>query len=319
MNEIQKTRNIHIPKLLIVMGVLLYLVVINEYSSFYRFKRYSLGAWMWEGWTYSKSEWGFGMLVLPLVAFLVWKDRVSILTKEIKPACYSGLFLIMISLFLYFAGYKANERYIGYASMQLLAGSLVVYFLGWKYFFNVWWLWMIFGMMWPWLFLEGPISFWLQLFMVKCTAGFLNLIGDPAIANGTAILSKATDTLAEGERFQLNIAGACSGLRSLFALVMIGLIYAYLFLKVEWKRWVLFFCIPVVAIIGNFVRMIVLYVGVITFGSEFAIGKGEGDESAYHIGAGLVVFIIALIVLGLLVKVLNGSARRKKVKSTKVE
>ena len=155
--------------------------------------------------------------------------------------------------------------------------------------------------------------------MVKFTAGFLNLIGDPAVAHGTAILSKATDTLAEGERFQLNIAGACSGLRSLFALVMIGLIYVYLFLKVEWKRWLLFFCIPLVAVLGNFVRMIVLYVGVIWFGSEFAIGEGEGDESAYHIGAGLVVFVIALIALGFLVKVLNGSGRKKKVKLTRVE
>jgi exosortase/archaeosortase family protein len=97
------------------------------------------------------------------------------------------------------------------------------------------------------------------------------------------------------------------------------LIYLYLFLKKEWKRWVLFFCIPVVAIIGNFVRMIMLYVGVINFGSEFAIGEGEGEESAYHIGAGLVVFVIALIALGFLVKLLNGSAGKRKVKLTRVE
>lgn len=319
MTEMNKNEIISIPKLTIVIVTLLYLVVFNGYATGYEFQRTSLGWWMWEHWTDPETEWGFGMLILPLLAVLVWKNRASILSKEIKPAIYSGFFFIALSLFIYFAGYKANERYIGFASMQLLVGSLVIYFLGWKYFFNIWWLWLIFGMMWPWLFLEGPISFWLQLFMVKFTAGFLNLIGDPAVANGTAILSKATDTMAEGERFQLNIAGACSGLRSLFALVMIGLIYVYLFLKIEWKRWVLCFCIPVVAVLGNFVRMIMLYVGVICFGSEFAIGKGEGDESAYHIGAGLVVFVVALITLGFLVKLLNGSARKKKVKLTRVE
>jgi exosortase len=319
MSEINKTENINLPKFFIVMAALLYLVVFNGYATGYEFERASLGWWMWEHWTDSKTEWGFGMLVLPLVGILVWKNSSSILTKEIKPAYYSGFALLLISLFLYFAGYKANERYIGFGSMQLLVGSLVVYFMGWRYFFNIWWLWLIFGMMWPWLFLEGPISFWLQLFMVKLTAGFLNLIGDPAVANGTAIFSKATEDLAEGERYQLNIAGACSGLRSLFALVMIGLIYVYVFLKVEWKRWVLFFCIPIVAIIGNFVRMIMLYLGVINFGSEFAIGEGEGEESAFHIGAGLVVFVIALIALSFLVKVLSGSVLKRKVKLTRVK
>ncbi len=314
-----KSANYNLPKLAIVMASLLYLVVINGYATGYEYQRTSLGWWMWKHWTDPRTEWGFGMLILPLLSILVWKNKSSILSVEHKPAIYSGMFLIVFSLFMYFAGYKANERFIGFAAMQLLVGSMVIYFFGWKYFFNIWWLWLIFGMMWPWLFLEEPISFKLQLIMVKFTTGFLNLIGDPAVANGTSILSKATETMAEGERYQLNIAAACSGLRSLFALVMIGLIYVYVFLKVEWKRWVLCFLIPVVAVFGNFVRMIMLYVGVICFGSEFAIGKGEGDESAYHIGAGLVVFVVALITLGFLVKVLNGSARKRKVKLTRIE
>ncbi len=285
---------------------LLYLVLINGYATGYEFERASLVWWMWEHWTDAETEWGFGMLVFPLVLFLIYKKRDTIFEKPANPAYFSGFILVCLSLFIYFAGYKANERYFGFASIQLLVGALVVYFFGWKHFFNIWWLWLILGMMWPWLFLEELVSFWLQLFLVKMVSGFLDIIGDSVTVNGAAIMSKATENLAEGERFQLNIEGACSGLRSLFALTMTGLIYVYVGLQKEYKRWILFLLIPVIVIIGNFFRMIILYLGVIWFGAKFAIGSDEGGESAYHIIAGLVVFFVALICLSILVRLLKG-------------
>jgi len=221
----------------------------------------------------------------------------------------------------YFVGYKANERYFGFLGIQLLLAGAILWFLGWDFFKKFFWLWLLIGSMWPWEFLIGPISTQLQMVMVRLTGMVLNLIGDPAVVNGTALLSKATESLEAGERWALNIHGACSGMRSLFALGMIGIVFAYLAVKEEWKRWVLVACIPIIAILGNLVRMLMLYVGVLTMGSEWAIGRGEGNESSFHIGSGLIVFVVALACLMTLVTFLNKGMRafkRRKVVATKV-
>ena len=64
--------------------------------------------------------------------------------------------------------------------------------------------------------------------------------------------------------------------------------------------------------------MVILYFGTITLGPEVAIGTGIGQESGFHIGSGLVVFVVAMICLTGVVKLLNkglkGFARKKVVK-----
>ena len=154
--------------------------------------------------------------------------------------------------------------------------------------------------------------------MVQLTTGYLNLTGVQAIPEGTSVL---TDTLdpKTGDPISLNIAIACSGLRSLFALIMIGLVFSALMLKKDWKRLVLMLCIPLVAIAGNFVRMLMLYYGSKFGGTKFAIGEGHGNESSYHIGSGLVIFVVALVLVTILVELLNQGFsrffRKRKVRS----
>ena len=154
--------------------------------------------------------------------------------------------------------------------------------------------------------------------MVKLTTGFLNLIGDPAISNGTAIMSTKVDPV-DGGAISLNIAAACSGLRSLFALFMMELIYGYLSLKKEWKRVLLISLVPLIAIIGNFVRMMMLYFGTQVMGRKVAIGEGEHDPSSYHITSGLAVFVVAIIVMMICVELMNRGFRMLKKRKTVVK
>lgn len=292
-----------------VLGAVLlsfaYLILVHGYATGYGWYRKTVGGWLWEKWTFSGGDWNFGICVLPLVGILFWLTRDRYVGLKVKPATAVGVGLVVFALAAYFVGYKANERYFGFFGCQMLVAGVILWFLGWEYFKKGFWLWMLLGSMWPWEFLIEPISFNLQLIMVKLTGAVLTLLGDPAVTNGSALMSKATDIFETGERWSLNIEGACSGMRSLFALGMIGIVYAYLALTVEWKRWVLAACIPVIAILGNLVRMLMLYVGVITMGSEWAIGRGHGNESSFHIGSGLMVFLVALVCLTGLVTFLN--------------
>ena len=120
-----------------------------------------------------------------------------------------------------------------------------------------------------------------------------------------------------GDRFSLGIAVACSGLRSLFALGMVSLLYGYISLKKGWHRLILAASAVPFAIFGNFVRMLLLYYGTVWVSKDFAIGTDD-HPSAFHTGAGIAVFIVALICMLVLVEVLNRgfkSLRRKRVRS----
>ncbi len=297
--------------------VFLWLVFGQGYATGYFEDRDPLWEDMKHGYGRFDNEWSFGYFVPLAVGLLAWVLRKEFAAIPIRPSLW-GLPILCLSFFFYFGGYRANVTYIGFFACQMLVAGIIVWFLGWGWFRKAFWLWLLFGMFWPFDFLIKPISFPLRMIMVELTSTYLNLTGVHAIPDGTNIL---TDTLdpKTGDPISLNIAIACSGLRSLFALIMIGLVFASLMLKTDWKRLVLMLCIPFVAIAGNFVRMLMLYYGSRFGGTKFAIGEGHGNESTYHIGSGLVIFVVALILVSLLVEILNQGFsrffRKRKVRS----
>ena len=261
------------------------------------------------------GEWGFGYFVPFAVAGLFWVRRKELMATPVRPALWLGGFLLVLGFFIYFGGYKANQKYIGYGAGQIIALGMVFWFLGWEWFKKTFWLWALLGMFWPWRFLIEPIATPLQHVMVFLTDKSLILTGVASVKTGTAVMTDTVDPVT-GELIKLNVAAACSGLRSLFALVMIGLVFAFMRVREEWKRWVLMACVPLVAVAGNFVRMMMLYWGSRWWGTEFAIGEGnETNASTYHIIAGLVVFGVAVVLMSLIVEVMNrGMAYFKKAK-----
>ena len=287
--------------------VALYLYAVQGYSTGYLFERKTLLHDMLQGYKLDGGEWGFGRFIPLIIAALFYTQRKQLLQIPARPDYILGGILLGLGFFFYFGGYKANEKYVGFAAGQILAAGMILWFLGRTWFFKTFWLWVLLGMMWPWRFLIEPIAFPLQLTMVKLTSTFLDLIGVDVSTRGTAILTDTPDP-KDGEMIRLNIAAACSGLRSLFALIMIGLVIGYLQLKEDWKRLVLMCGVPLVAVAGNFVRMMMLYFGSKFGGSEFAIGLGEGKESTYHINSGLVVFMVAVVLMLTIVQILNKGA-----------
>lgn len=310
-------------KLTAVVLVFSWLFFVQGYATGYFEARDPLFKDVLQGFKRDGGEWSFGYFVPVIVAVLAWLKRDELLTIPVKPAYGTGFAVLLVGFLFYFGGFKANVTYGGYLAMQVLLAGACLWFLGVKWFFKTFWLWCLFGMMWPNVFLIQPVSLPLREVMVVLTSLFLNLTGVEALRSGMSILTSTPDPVT-GTAISLEIGEGCSGLRSLFALVMIGFIFAAFALKDEWKRWLLMASIPLVAIVGNFVRMLLLYYGARFFGSEFAIGTGEGNESSFHIGSGVVVFIVALVLLTFFVEILNNGfrnvLRRKKIQRTvKVE
>jgi exosortase len=149
--------------------------------------------------------------------------------------------------------------------------------------------------MWPLLFLENFISFPLRMMVSHAGVLILNLAGIPSDLNGTGILSAADPVhhLAQGQRFAVDVALPCSGMRSLFALLMVSALYGYFTIREVWGRLVLFLVSVPLAIAGNICRIVMLTVGTMVMGSEWAIGS-LAHPSFFHMLAGYAVFIVAL-------------------------
>ena len=95
--------------------------------------------------------------------------------------------------------------------------------------------------------------------------------------------------------------------------MMASALYGHMAMKNWWQKWILFLCSAPLAIAGNLARILMLTIGTIVFGSEFAIGKNPlTDPSWFHVIAGLLVFAVALGgMVGISKILLNASSIRE--------
>jgi len=242
----------------------------------------------------STADWHHGMMV-PFISFgLViyqWKDLQKV---AIRP-CGWGAGVVLAALGMYWIGYKIDITIVGFMSLQLMIGGLILWLLGWDMMKALAFPYIFLMFAYPFYFLDNIISFPLRGVMCELSQGFLNLIGVDTMRVGTALVS-APDYAAglkQGERFALDVANPCSGIRSLFALMMVSALYAHLTLDKTWQKLVLFALSPALAVAGNFARMLMLTFGTILMGSGVAIGTEE-NPTTYHMAAGFFVFVVAL-------------------------
>ncbi len=245
---------------------------------------------------------------VPLASFaIIWMERKKLATLAVK-GTWMGFPVVLLALAIFWFGYQADVIYFGYISAQLLIAGLILFFFGWQWMRALAFPWLFLIFMWPLLFLADKIGFPLRMIMSKASAGALNALGVPVTLQGTAILSAPTafsqQPLAVGERFSVDVANPCSGIRSLFALMMVSALIGYFMTQGWWRRWFIFGCSLPLAVLGNLCRILMLVFGTILFGPQIAIGT-EANPSFFHMLSGYVVFIVALFGMLGIVRLLN--------------
>ena len=240
------------------------------------------------------EDWSHCMMVPFAALLIVYLDRVKLLALPMRGAG-AGLPVMLVGFFLYWFGYKADNIYFSYAAAQILLAGFIIWFGGWTWMRELAFPWMFLIFMWPLLFLESFLSFPLRVLVSHTSVLFLNLIGVPSVLNGTGILSAPDPILhlGQGERFSVDVALPCSGMRSLFALLMVSALYGYLTFKSRWKLLAMVISAVPLAITGNICRIIMLTVGTLIMGPAKAIGTTD-HPSFFHMLAGYVVFVVAL-------------------------
>jgi exosortase len=219
--------------------------------------------------------------------------------KDIEKAPVRGsnlaLGLILVGLLSYWFGMRAGDQYFGYAAVQILLAGLILWLWGWAVFRILLFPWAFFIFTWPMPFLEPIIAFPLRMAMSTLASHLLPIIGIPCIQNGTALMSPSDALLniPTGARFAIDIADPCSGIRSLFALLMFSALFGYLFLPRWWQQWLIFLSAFPLVIVGNLTRVVLLVLGSIMFGSAFAVGTAD-NPSWYHEGCGYLIYAVTL-------------------------
>jgi len=278
---------------LAVAGVAYALFGWFPYASGYgatRASMFQFMSWIWK----NDPEWEHCWLVPLAVIGLIYYRRKE-LAKIPVEGSWLGLAALLGSLFVYWVGYLADNIYIGYASLLGFAGAAVLWFLGWRWLIALSFPIAFLAFMFPLPFMDNFLAFPLRIFMSNVSVAFLNLIGLSCLQQGTAIVSAPDFAagLSAGQRFAVDVADPCSGIRSLFALMMVSALYGYIAMDKPWQKWVVFLSSIPLAVAGNFARIIMLTLGTITLGPEVAIGSIE-EPTTFHMLSGFLVFAVAL-------------------------
>jgi exosortase len=273
------------------------------YATGYGWLKIPLGFLIWQMWHI--PDWQYAPLVPLICLVLVFSQREKIRQAPIRGSNWA-IAWILLGILVYCIGLKAEMQYFGFLAIQILLAGLILWFWGIRVFRHLTFAWLFLLFAWPLPFLQGALGLPLRLVMSHASTTMLNLLGTPCVQSGTAVLSAANlpAGLKLGDKFQVDIADPCSGLHSLFALMMISALAGYISMNKSSLRLLVFLAAIPIAILGNVVRILLLVWGTQSFGSSFALGT-EGAPSWFHTGCGYAVYLVALAFLFGFISFLN--------------
>jgi exosortase len=229
-------------------------------------------------------------IFVPLFAlFVLWQDRKKLQAIPSSPS-WAGLPLVVVSLLMLVLGVLGAELFFSRVSLLILLAGLIILFQGWPFFSAVLfpWAFLILMIPIPNLLLQ-QITFPLQLKASQLATGLLELTGVPVLRQGNVIVLAS---------MPLDVAEACSGIRSLLTLVTLAIIYGYLLETRMWVRVVLVCSAVPIAVAANSFRI---------FGTGLLVQYWDPDkaEGFYHALGGWLIFVVALLMLFALHRVIS--------------
>jgi exosortase len=232
-------------------------------------------------WASTDSDFSHGFFVPLFSAFVLWQERER-LSQIIPKPSWSGLALLAFALCVLIVGRLGAELFLARFSMLLMIAAVVVLFLGWNFFRAIFFPWAFLLLMIPIPTLVfNQITFPLQLLASRVAADVLPLLGVPVLREGNVINLPS---------MALNVAEACSGIRSLMSLACLAIIYGYLTERRIVVRWALALVSLPIAVAANSSR-------IIGAGLVVHFWDPEKAQGFYHIFEGWLVFVVSLVAL----------------------
>ncbi len=223
-------------------------------------------------------DYGHGLFVPLFSGYILWRQHDRWMRSEIKPTNL-GLLVMIGAVGLLFAGSLAAELFTSRLSLVVLLAGMILFLAGWELLRAVSFplSFLIFMIPVP-VIVYNQITFPLQLVASRLASSALELVHVPVLRDGNVLILS---------NYSLEVVEACSGIRSLMALISLAIAYGYLAEPRRWVRYVLVVMTVPSAIVSNAIRIMGAGVLARRFGSTVA-------EGFLHEFSGWLIFLGAL-------------------------
>jgi exosortase len=227
---------------------------------------------------YNYEDNSYGLLIPFFVLFLLWDKRDALRSTPLRPS-WKGISLVLPALFLLVVGVFGADLFLSRLSFVLLVAGIIWTMLGrpvlgeTKFILFV----CLIAIPLPAVILN-QITFPLQLLASRCASALLPLAGVPVLREGNVI---------ELPAMKLEVAEACSGIRSLMSLFAVAVIYGYFIERSVTRRVILALASIPIAVAANAARI---------FGTGMCVQYWDPEKALgfFHEFSGWLMFLVSL-------------------------
>ena len=233
---------------------------------------------------YTDDNYSHGFLIVPIALYLAWERRARFEAAELRPSAF-GLVVVAASLLLLMAGILGSELFTTRVSIVGTLIGVLLFLFGWSRV-------RVLAFPIAFLFLMIPIpaiifnqmAFPLQIFASRVGESALELSNIPVLREGNVLILANTT---------LEVAEACSGIRSLVSLITLAIVFGYFSDPRPWVRTLIAASAVPIAVVTNGARVAGTGIAAHYYGAAAA-------EGFIHEFAGMLVFAAAFALLALL-------------------
>jgi exosortase len=245
----------------------------------------ALALWLYHGifvklvtdW-YELPDFSHGFLIPFFAFFILWDNRQKFRTTPIQPS-WAGSLLVVLALFELLLGRLGADLFLQRTSFVLLVAGIVWTLLGRPMLSRSKFVLFVFLLAIPLpTIVFNKITFPLQLFASRLSSDALQFVGVPVLRDGNIIQLPA---------MPLEVAEACSGIRSLMSLFTVAVIYGYFLERATWRRVVLALSSLPIAVAANVARI---------FGTGLCVQYWDPVKAMgfFHEFSGWLMFLVSL-------------------------
>jgi len=233
---------------------------------------------------WNDPNYSHGFFVPLFAAFVIWQERTRLNALSPRPS-WSGLLFLAFGLSVLIVGQMGAELFLSRLSLLIVLAGLIVLFFGWRFFRALLFPWAFLLLMIPFpAIVFNQITFPLQLLASRVASTTLPWMGVPVLREGNVIVLPA---------MALEVAEACSGIRSLMSLTTLAVIYGYLMERRTSVRVLLALASIPIAVAANSLR-------IVGTGLLVQYWDPEKAEGFFHEFSGWLIFVVSLVMLYLL-------------------
>lgn len=230
---------------------------------------------------FTNADYSHGPLIPIAVAYFLWEKREKLRSLPAQPSWF-GLAIILASQLVNLVGFLGAEFFLQRISFLMLLAGLVVFLHGWLLLSNL-------ASSFTLLLLAIPLpaiifnqlTLPLQLQASSWAESLLNVCGIAVLRDGNVL--QLSHNL-------LNVAEACSGMRSLISLLALALMIGEMLRCGLWTKLILIASVVPVGLTTNAMRIAGTGVLAQTAGQAWA-------EGFFHLFSGWCIFLLACALL----------------------